>query len=214
MLDPDDRRRRGGGRRGSSRPAAWHSPSVRPPAISSSSSSFGSVASARASSSRLRSSRVRLPAGTLARSREPGLDQDVGAALGDVRAPSAPSRRLAATSRFSKTVSLPKGCGIWNVRPMPVGAAPHRRQARDVPAAEADAAAVEREIAGDQVEQRRLAGAVRPDDAERLALVDVERDRVGDLEGAEALRQAFEFEDRHATSGSQWAGRSPPATVS
>ena len=29
-----------------------------------------------------------------------------------------------------------------------------------------------RDRAGDQVEQRRLAGAVRPDDAERLALVE------------------------------------------
>ena len=43
-----------------------HSCSVSPPAISSRSSSFGSVASARASSSRLRSSSVSEPASTLA----------------------------------------------------------------------------------------------------------------------------------------------------
>ena len=48
------------------RPARRASCSVSPPAISSSSSSFGRVASARASSSRLRSSSVRLPAGRLA----------------------------------------------------------------------------------------------------------------------------------------------------
>ena len=39
----------------------------------------------------------------------------------------------------------------------------------DVAAVEADLAGIGREAAGDQVEQRRLAGAVRPDDAERLA---------------------------------------------
>ena len=96
VLDPDD-----------GRAAAWtsrmvstsasHSPSVRPPAISSSSSIFGSVASARASSSRLRSSRVSETPTRLALGEQTGLDQDVGA-----RSPTSASRlpgpKLAATS--------------------------------------------------------------------------------------------------------------------
>ena len=56
MLDPDDRRRRAARISLMVSMRSWHSFSVSPPAISSSSSSFGSVASARASSSRLRSS--------------------------------------------------------------------------------------------------------------------------------------------------------------
>ena len=47
----------------------------------------------------------------------------------------------------------------------------------DVDAVERDAAAVGADGAGDQVEQRGLAGAVRADDAERLALRDVETRR-------------------------------------
>ena len=39
----------------------------------------------------------------------------------------------------------------------------------DVGAVEADCAGIGRDAAGDQVEQRGLAGAVRPDDSERLA---------------------------------------------
>ncbi len=64
------------------------------------------------------------------------------------------------------------------------------RRARDVDAVEADRAGVGVEIAGDQVEQRRLAGAVRADDAERLAARDRQIDAVGGLERAEGLGEA------------------------
>jgi hypothetical protein len=50
-------------------------------------------------------------------------------------------------------------------------------QAVDRPALEADRAAVGRHRAGDQVEERRLAGAVRPDQRDDLALRDRERAR-------------------------------------
>ena len=44
--------------------------------------------------------------------------------------------------------------------------------------------------AGDQVEERRLAGAVRADHADDLALVDVEVELGDDLQAAEGLRDA------------------------
>src|SRR5690606_23161767 len=89
----------------------------------------------------------------------------------------------------------------------------HRWHPRHVAAAKADAAALERQVAGDEVEQCRLAGPVGTDDAERFAILDAERDRVGDLEGAEALAQAVEFEDRQVTSGKGEAGPCPPPAV-
>ena len=67
--------------------------------------------------------------------------------------------------------------------------------AGDVVAFEHHAAAVGRDRAGDDAEQRGLAGAVRPDDAERLAAQEREVDIVGDDDGAEALGDFFERED-------------------
>ena len=61
------------------------------------------------------------------------------------------------------------------------------------PAVEADAAGGRREAAGDQVEQRGLARAVRPDDADRLARRDHEIEIVGDDDRAEAFLQACDF---------------------
>ena len=59
-------------------------------------------------------------------------------------------------------------------------------------------AGIGRERAGDQVEQRGLAGAVRTDDAERLAGLDGEIDAVGDHQRAEGLADALELQD-HAS---------------
>ena len=50
-----------------------------------------------------------------------------------------------------------------------------RRELRDVAALEDDPAAARALDAGDGVDERRLAGAVRADDAEQLAGADVER---------------------------------------
>src|SRR5262249_61082254 len=64
---------------------------------------------------------------------------------------------------------------------------------------EDDAPGVRRNRAAGDAEQRGLAGAVRPDDAERLALGEREIERARDDHGAEALGDFFEGEDgRHA----------------
>src|SRR5262245_27940709 len=77
--------------------------------------------------------------------------------------------------------------------------APFRRQMGDVDAREDDAPGIGRNRAAGDAEQRGLAGAVRPDDAERLALGEREVERARDHHGAEALGDFFEGENgRHA----------------
>ena len=61
----------------------------------------------------------------------------------------------------------------------------------DVPAEERDRPAVGPELAGHQVEERRLARAVRADDQAPLALRHREIHRGGDEQAAEGLRQAL-----------------------
>ena len=62
-----------------------------------------------------------------------------------------------------------------------------RRQAGDVPALEMHGAGGRTEIAGQAVEEGRLAGAVGPDQPEHLALLDGDGGVVDGLEGAEGL---------------------------
>ena len=139
VLDPDDRDAALRGCRGWCPTSSSHSPSVSPPAISSSSRRRGSVASARASSSRLRSSSVSVPA------RRFGERQQAGALRGCRRSARRPRARalsrpcVAPTSRFSNTVRFSKGCGIWNDRPMPARRARCGGARGDVAAVEADA---------------------------------------------------------------------------
>ena len=158
---------------------------LRPAITSSSSSRRGPVASARASSRRLRPATVRsapiwsswpamptMPA-TASASRcgqlavggaEVGADHDVlahadlGERLGDLE-------------------------GAHHAG----GADAMRRQAGDVLAVEGDAAGIGRVEAGDGREQRRLARAVGPDQADDLALAHVERGLVDGLQAAERL---------------------------
>jgi hypothetical protein len=78
-------------------------------------------------------------------------------------------------------------------------AAAFRRQMGDVDAGKDDAPGVGCDRTAGDAEQRGLAGAVRPDDAERLALGEREIERARDHDGAEALGDFFEGEDgRHA----------------
>ena len=71
-----------------------------------------------------------------------------------------------------------------------------RREADEVAALEQHLALVGPVDTGDQVEQRRLARAVRPDHADDLALVDVQVE-VGDhVQAAERLRDSLELEQR------------------
>src|SRR4051794_40326289 len=60
------------------------------------------------------------------------------------------------------------------------------REALDRIALEADAAGGDRRAAGDRIEERRLAGAVRADQRADLARGDLERDAVDRLQPAEA----------------------------
>ena len=64
-----------------------------------------------------------------------------------------------------------------------------RRRVRDVHVVERNGAGVERQGAGEQGEQRRLARAVRADDAEDLAFLDLEADVVCNDQRAERLRE-------------------------
>ncbi|MOA33780.1 hypothetical protein D3C78_1551040 [compost metagenome] len=73
-------------------------------------------------------------------------------------------------------------------------AAPVHRLAGDVDAGEMDVARICPHAAGDQVEQRALAGAVRPDDAERLARSKAQAHVLGHGERAVVLVQAVDGE--------------------
>src|SRR5581483_8771921 len=69
------------------------------------------------------------------------------------------------------------------------------RQARDVLSGEQYASGIGRDRAGGDAEERRLAHAVRADDAERLAFIERKVDAIGDDDRAEALADVFESED-------------------
>ena len=199
MLDPDDGDAAAvdGADRFDQFPA---SPSVRPPAISSRRSSFGSVASARASSSRLRSRRVSPPAGTLARSARP-VSTRISAQRSATSRSECAEPKIAADEQILEDGELAEGLRNWNVRPS------HRRSgasaaARDVAAAEADAPAIEREVAGDQVEQRRLARAFGPM-MPSASPSSTRRDRVGDPRAPKLF----------VTRSSSRIGTSPPGLM-
>ena len=72
-----------------------------------------------------------------------------------------------------------------------------RRQAADFRALEADRAGARAQSAGDQIERRALARAVRPDEAEDLALAHFEGHLVDRQESSEALGEPL---DRQASS--------------
>ncbi len=96
---------------------------------------------------------------------------------------------------------------FWNVRAMPRRVISFRlRPAIDLPG-EAHVAIRRLEDAGDDVEDRRLARAVRPDQPEDLAAIDVKVDGVEGSHAAEAHRQPGEIEQRLSHRGD------PPARV-
>ena len=73
-----------------------------------------------------------------------------------------------------------------------------RRHRRHVGAGEHDAPVGRRDVAGDQVEHGGLAGAVRADHGQRLAVLDGEAHGVHGLERAVELGHAVKFQqDRH-----------------
>ena len=68
-------------------------------------------------------------------------------------------------------------------------------------AAELDRARARRDVAGDDVEERRLAGAVRAEDGAPLAVRDVEVDVAHGVEAAEAPADPPQAEDRLGVLG-------------
>src|SRR5882672_8214496 len=71
---------------------------------------------------------------------------------------------------------------------------PVRRQSRDLGTGEFDRARRWPQRAGEHVEDRALAGAVRADQAENLALIDLERYLVDGREAAKPFYQALDYQ--------------------
>src|SRR5919109_278332 len=89
----------------------------------------------------------------------------------------APRRR---SSMSSSTRRMTSASGSWAVR---------RRPLRDVETHEVDAPAVGRREPGDEIEDRRLPGAVGPDQPEDLAVVELDVDVIDRDDAAVALGQ-------------------------
>src|SRR5262249_34368860 len=79
--------------------------------------------------------------------------------------------------------------------------APPAGHARDVAAEQRDGAAIRRELAGDEVEQRRLAGAVGADDEPALARIHDEVYAGGDAQAAERLVEGTHGQRGHRRPG-------------
>ena len=163
----------------SSSTSSWLSP----PAGSSSRRSRGFAASARAISTRFW-----IPYGSAAaRSWARAAEADVVE-----RGAAPPSRRTprpsawAPTRTFSSTDIDVNRLMFWNVRAIPRSTMRYAGVCEQRLAVELELAVVRRVEAGDDVERRRLAGAVRPDQARDLPRLDVERDAVEGDDAPEA----------------------------
>ena len=144
--------------------------SSRPPRLSSASRSFGRVASARASSSFFRPAAPRPSTGTpcsVGRLTVASASAASGAprrARCRRRGRSTPRPYVVEDRQLAERPRDLEGAGDAEMADL------GRHQARDLAALEADRAGIRLERAGDQVEDRALARAVRPDQAEDLAL--------------------------------------------
>jgi len=94
-----------------------------------------------------------------------------------------------------------KDLEILKGAPDPEGRSVRRREPVQEAAAEANAAPVEGEETADQVEERRLPGAVGADDRPDLSRKDLEADAGDGDDAAELLPDVTDFEERtgHAT---------------
>ena len=183
--------------------AAWSiSASSRPPRLSSASRSLGPVASALASSSFLSAGRAQ-PVDRRLRGRSagrPGRARVRPPRSALARAVPRPGRRSPRAPRSRRCESRRNGRGIWKVRPMPRlmmrcgGRPPISRPSKRIEPADG------RERARQHVEDRALARAVGADQAEDLALIDLERHVVDGGEAAETLDQTLD--DKHSRKAS------------
>ena len=125
-----------------------------------------------------------------------------------------PPRCACTASRtFSRTLSEPKTDEAWKVRPSPSRARRCGGSVADVPPVQQHPALGGPAQPGDQVEQRGLAGAVRPDHAEELPRREVEVDAVDDGDLADPPGQPAGGE--HAAPGAVPAGAGgPPGAAS
>ena len=151
---------------------------------------------------------------------EPVAEADEGGSLfGDKPRRPASDRfsrpKQAPTVQFSSTVMAPSGCTIWCVRASPCARDAIGRHAGDVDAAKHDTAGIRREDAVDEIEQRRLAGAVRADEAEDLVFGDGEAQILHRGETAEALAQVLDGSAapsfQHLSQSAASAGRASPS---
>ncbi len=96
--------------------------------------------------------------------------------------------RAGRASRSRSRSSSPNRRMFWNVRAMPAARDPVRADPGDVPAVEADLARARLVKPGEHVEERRLAGAVGPDDRDDALARHAEGDVVDRDQAAEDLR--------------------------
>ena len=170
------------------------SPSVSPPAISSRSRTLGSPASARASSSRLRSSSGSVPACWLALA-ESRVSSSVSYAALVARAFRHVPPVGGADEHVLEHAHVRERLRDLERTADALAAAILPRDTGDVLAVETDPTLVGPIHAGDQVEQRGLAGAVRPDDAQCFSVVQLHAQVVDDLHAAEGLHETGGLED-------------------
>ena len=180
------------------RQEALAGPGSRPDAGSSSSQSRAPDAIIRASERNFRSAYDRSIARASALVRQPGRARSAlldALSRASARADGPPgcqsqASRSVTVATFSRTVMCVNSRRSWKVRAMPSRATCPVRQAGDGLAEPDHLATIRRRVAGDQVEQRGLARAVRPDqrrdDARRAAQGHV----VDGLQAAEGLRGA------------------------
>ena len=212
----------------SSSPVAWRSEPLMPATGSSSSTSFGSLHEQHADLQPLllavaehagRAVAWRLQADPLERGGDPVADAPAPAQ----QPAAAGSRYVSARSRFSTTVSDSNTVGVWKLRPMPR----RTRLAADTPASgwPSNVIVALRRLGepGDDVDQRRLAGAVGADEEAQLALLDRQVDAVDGLEAVEVdddaaqRRAARSLTSPSAPSGdrrrARRGSRRPPASA-
>ena len=160
---------------------------------SSSSRTFGSVASARAISSRLRPGVPSERAGASANRLMPTRSSTARALVS--ASARCEVRRNAPIITFSSTVMPSKVCGTWKVRASPRCALASGVRFGDVVAFEQHLAGGRYEIAGQAIEEGRFAGAVRSDQAENVALLQRHAGRVDGFEAAEGLCHVAGFKE-------------------
>ncbi len=183
------------------------------------------AASTMASSSLRLSPCASAPAGTAPASPAPRGPSAQRARSTALRTPSArrqirivPPRAASAASRaFSKTVSRGNTLEIWNVRPSPAAARRYGASSVTSRPSSVDRPRGRPVQARQEVEQRRLAGAVRPDDAEKLALGHLERDIGDDRRAADVKPEVPSREKRlgahpREACANRWGRASPEAS--